>query len=57
MQVFVLTTDGGLNRWEVMQMTNLQRKSWMKMLTEKVNQQKEAHEKAKTSKSPPTLKK
>lgn len=57
MQVFVLTTDGGLNRWEVMQMTNLQRKSWINMLTEKAKKQKEAHENARASKAPPTLRK
>jgi hypothetical protein len=51
----VLTTDGGLNRWEVMQMTNIQRKTWITLLTEKAKKQKEAHENAKTKSGPATL--
>ncbi len=52
-QVFVMTTDGGLNRWEVMQMTNVQRKAWIQMITAKAKMQKEAHEKARSGSSGP----
>jgi hypothetical protein len=48
-----MTTDGGLNRWEVMNMTNTQRKSWIQMITAKAKAQKEAHEKARSGSSGP----
>lgn len=50
-----MVTDGGLNRWEVMNMTNTQRKSWIQMITAKAKAQKEAHEKARGSSGPKTL--
>jgi hypothetical protein len=45
-QVFILTLDGGLSRWEVMGMTNVQRKNWLDLLTERNKAQKKAEEKA-----------
>lgn len=44
-----MTTDGGLNRWEVMAMTNIQRKTWIQLMTAKAKQQKEAHEDARSN--------
>lgn len=41
-----MTNDGGLARWEVMQMTNTQRKTWIKQMTARAKAQKEAQENA-----------
>jgi hypothetical protein len=43
-----MTTDGGLNRWEVMDFTNTQRKVWINLMTAKAKAQKEAQEKARS---------
>ena len=45
-QVFSLTVDGHLERWEVLQMTNIQRTGWMKRLTARAKAQKEARDRA-----------
>lgn len=44
--MFILTLDGGLNRWEVMGMTNAQRKEWLDLLTERNKARQKAEEKA-----------
>ncbi len=41
-----MTIDGELNRWEVMNMTNTQRKKWLSQMTERSKRMKEAREKA-----------
>jgi hypothetical protein len=38
--------DGGLSRWEVMGLTNVQRKNWIDLLTERNKAQKKAEERA-----------
>ena len=52
-----MTADGGLNRWEVMSMTNAQRKTWIDLMTDRAKQQKEARDNAgsKGSKGPNRL--
>lgn len=45
-----MTNEGGLNRWEVMQMTNIQRKTWIELINERIEEQKNAQEKAKANK-------
>lgn len=49
-----MTVDGGLNRWEVMNMTNTQRKTWLKQMTARAKRQREASEKATSKGQPPT---
>jgi hypothetical protein len=49
-----MTADGGLARWEVMNMTNIQRKNWINLMTERAKRMKEAREKGSTgSRNPP----
>lgn len=46
--------DGGLHRWEAMNMTNTQRKKWLSQMTERAKRQKEAREKASAKAGPST---